>query len=125
MDAAAMTVIDRPRAGRAPSISTKAKPLPRFVPVIFANGVDDDLPGIAAAMADEAVQYDGVIREPGEPVVVSNCTSRLCVDHIHFISGGAVVFCADNGLADAPLELHMAATRLIVFDHVAFIIGKA
>ena len=124
MDAAAMSVIDRPRTSRTPSINARPKPLPRFVPVIFANGVDDDLPGIAAALRDEAVQYDGVIREPGEPVV-SNCTSRLCVDHIHFISGGAVVFCADNGLADAPLELHMAATRLIVFDHVVFIIGRA
>lgn len=121
-----MTVItDKPRTTRVPSIDARTKPLPRFVPVIFANGVDDDLPGIEAALRDEAVQLDGVICEPGDPVVVSNCTSRLRVDHVHFMSGGNLVFCADNGLGQAPLVLHMAATRLVMFEHVVFIIGKA
>jgi hypothetical protein len=51
------------------------KILPRFVPVIFANGEDDDAPGLQACFDDEAVQLDGRIHEPGETV-------EICGRHI-------------------------------------------
>lgn len=48
----------------------KAKRLPRFVPVIFANGDDDDAPGLQACADNEAVQFDGRIYEPNEEVTI-------------------------------------------------------
>jgi hypothetical protein len=49
---------------------TKPKTKLDFVPVIFANGVDDDLPGIAAALRNERVQYEETIYEPFEDIFV-------------------------------------------------------
>ena len=37
-----------------------------FVPVIFANGDDDDTTGMIAALNDDCVQYNDKIYEPGE-----------------------------------------------------------
>lgn len=41
-----------------------------FVPVIFASGRDDDLPGIVAALKNEAVQYGDRIYKPDENITV-------------------------------------------------------
>lgn len=51
-------------------IRTKRKTGPKldFVPVIFANGVDDDLPGLVAALKDERVQYGSKIYKKGETI---------------------------------------------------------
>lgn len=49
----------------------RARPLPRFVPVIFANGEEDDAPGLQAAFDNDAVQFDGRIYEPGEPIAIT------------------------------------------------------
>ena len=48
----------------------KAK-LPQFVDVIFANGEDDDLFGIAAAFSNRPVQYLEKIYKPGEDITVA------------------------------------------------------
>ena len=48
--------LTRSRFG-VPNVARKLGPAFDFVPVIFANGEDDDLPGIAAALQNEAVQY--------------------------------------------------------------------
>ena len=72
----------------------KLKTLPRFVPVIFANGEDDDAPGLQACFDDEPVQYENRIYEPGEAVtifgrhlilsraVIARCTTGRWT-HIH------------------------------------------
>jgi len=41
-----------------------------LVPVIFANGVDDDLPGLVAAIQNSRVLFGERIYEPGEPLVI-------------------------------------------------------
>jgi len=42
----------------------------QFVPVIFANGRDDDLPGLQAAVRNEAVQFDERIYQPDESLQI-------------------------------------------------------
>lgn len=41
-----------------------------FVPVIFANGEDDDTPGFVAAVEDRAVMFDDRVYQPGENITV-------------------------------------------------------
>jgi len=45
---------------------------PKFelLPVIFANGEDDDLPGLVAAVLNEKVQFDERTYAPGEPIEI-------------------------------------------------------
>lgn len=43
-----------------------------FVPVIFANGEDDDIPGLVAAIEHKWVQFDGHIYKPHEDIVIHN-----------------------------------------------------
>ena len=45
--------------------------LPDFHPVIFANGEDDDLPGVAAALENKPVYFLERLYQPGEPIVVA------------------------------------------------------
>ena len=51
----------------------------KFVPcrVIFANGKDDDTPGIIAAIRNERVAYGEHVYEPGDPLRVDNVALRL------------------------------------------------
>lgn len=69
----------------------KATPKPKrdlaqiFVPVIFANGVDDDLPGLAAAVKNEAVQFDGTIFAPGEALEIHRRTLVFSTNGLYFI----------------------------------------
>lgn len=52
--------------------------LPEFVPVIFANGKDDDSYGVAAWLKqDQRVQFDGRIYAPGEHIVISGRSMRF------------------------------------------------
>ncbi|AEG53156.1 hypothetical protein [Sinorhizobium meliloti] len=57
-----------------------------FVPVIFANGVDDDLPGLVAAIKNERVQFDEKIIEVGEPVIIHKRSLALSC-RILYIAG--------------------------------------
>lgn len=41
-----------------------------LVPVIFANGTDDDLPGLVAAIENRRVQFDDRIYEPGDALTI-------------------------------------------------------
>lgn len=41
-----------------------------FVAVIFANGKDDDLLGLAAAVENEPVQFDEHVYMPGEDILI-------------------------------------------------------
>lgn len=47
-----------------------------LVPVIFANGEDDDLPGLVAAIENRRVQFDDRIYEPGEPLIIRERSLR-------------------------------------------------
>jgi hypothetical protein len=42
----------------------------RFVPVIFANGEDDDCPGLEAAFTNKEVLFDDRTYRPGEDIVI-------------------------------------------------------
>ena len=48
----------------------KTAPLPRFLPVIFANGEDDDFPGLQAFCDDEDVTFDGRVIGVGESLTI-------------------------------------------------------
>lgn len=56
-----------------------------LVPVIFANGEDDDLPGLTAALHNKAVQYEKKIYKPGENIeiydksMVFNCRGIIII----------------------------------------------
>lgn len=39
-------------------------------PVIFANGIDNDLPGLEAALQNRAVWYEGKRYEPGQDIYI-------------------------------------------------------
>jgi len=41
-----------------------------LVPIIFADGETDDLPGLAAAITDQPVRYNGKIYQPGETISI-------------------------------------------------------
>lgn len=42
-----------------------------LVPVIFANGEDDDLPGFTAALRNEPVLFGETIYQPGEDITIN------------------------------------------------------
>lgn len=48
-----------------------------FVPVIFANGVDDDVPGLVAAIEHKLVQFDDKLYEPREDIEINGRTILL------------------------------------------------
>lgn len=43
-----------------------------FVPVIFANGQDDDTPGLVALFSNEAVQFDERVYQPGGLIKIAH-----------------------------------------------------
>ena len=54
--------------------------LPEFIPVIFANGEDDDSDGIQAAVNNKKVLYGDTIYQPGQDLVVAKMT--LCINKL-------------------------------------------
>jgi len=42
----------------------------KFIPVIFANGVDDDLPGFVAAAQNNVVLFDEDVYQPSQGIVI-------------------------------------------------------
>lgn len=48
-----------------------------FIPVIFANGTDDDIPGLVAAIRNEKFQFDEKIYQPDEPLIIDNRKIRI------------------------------------------------
>ena len=47
------------------------------MPIIWADGENDDLPGVVAAVRNEFVQFDGDIYAPGRSIAVIGRTMRL------------------------------------------------
>lgn len=56
-----------------------------FVPVIFANGEDDDLPGFEAAVKNERVQYEEKIYEPGERLEIVGKRMAFSCQGLHLL----------------------------------------
>lgn len=76
-------ILDRLNAAwRVPNVARKPETSFEFVPVIFANGEDDDTPGFVAAIQNEAVQFDDVIFKPGEGLEITGRMLRFCVGGI-------------------------------------------
>jgi hypothetical protein len=77
---------------RKPFTDIVPKNMPEWVPVIFANGEDDDTPGLIALFTNEKVQLDETIYKPGEAVTI--VARRLVVTHSFKIvySDGSISF---------------------------------
>jgi hypothetical protein len=58
-------------------LRTRTKAKLSEMPRIFADGKNDDSPGFAAAIKNEAVEYDGTVYKPGEDIEVSKRHVRL------------------------------------------------
>ena len=56
------------------------------IPVIFANGKDDDLPGLAAAFKNETVIYNKRLYKPDEDIKVFGKTLILVCHGIFILS---------------------------------------
>lgn len=85
-------VIERPRnLWRVPSVKRKEEPAFDFVPVIFANGVDDDLPGFEAAVKNERVQFDEHIYEEGEALLIDKRELYFSIHHVTILGVGRKV----------------------------------
>lgn len=80
--------------------SPHAKPREQwdFVPVIFANGVDDDLMGIEAAVKNERVQYEEKVYKPGEDITIDGKKIRLKCSKVVFMDpfGGVMWLGSDH-----------------------------
>lgn len=76
---ALLDLIRRPKKKKAPALD--------FVPVIFANGSDDDLPGLTAAIENRRVQFQERIYKPDETIVIHrqvlalSCNFLLIIGH--------------------------------------------
>lgn len=98
----------------------KAKPPPRFVAVIFANGEDDDLPGIAAAVANEAVQLDDRVYEPGDAISIIG--RNLHVSEPFRVHGAEGTF--DIGKNPCVvLNIDASGGRVVYFENCLFTVG--
>lgn len=99
------------------------KLLPRFVPVIFANGDDDDLPGLIAALTNEAVQFDETIYDPGVSIYVGGRPGerrylrlRRAI-RVEWANGDSLQF----GLgSDLVVIRPVPSPRQLHFDHCTF-----
>lgn len=81
----------------------RAKPRPArdlkaaFVPVIFANGEDDDLPGLEAAVTGGPVQFDEKIYRTGDRLEIRGRTMA-------FSCGGLVLRDAASSIRMPPVD---------------------
>lgn len=66
--------------------TTVARKMPEWVPVIFANGEDDDTPGLIACFANEKVQYGERVYRPDEDMVITG-VSMVITKGIRLLSG--------------------------------------
>ena len=73
-------ILRAPRGNRARDLKTV------FVPVIFANNFDDDLPGLVAALRNEPVHFAWHIYSPGENIRIED--RMLCLScNLLFVLG--------------------------------------
>lgn len=107
-----------------------------FVPVIFANGEDDDLPGLTAAIRNERVQYGDRIYKHGEEIIIHDKVLRLCCDSLHILGvddkepsdaepgavvvreGGRRILYEDVSvrMGDPPITFYMTDPRYVIWE---------
>lgn len=79
---------------------TETKTAIDFLPVIFANGEDDDSVGFAAALENAPVLFDGRVYRPGEAIKIIG--RKMCFDR------GVIVLDPDGEIIMALGPAHTA-----------------
>lgn len=78
----------------------------RLTPVIFANGEDDDLPGLQAFARNEAVQYRDKVYEPDETVAVVGHLNLSC-HGVLFSAEGMPRIVAFGSMSGEVAKIHL------------------
>ena len=105
-------------------IDAKTK-LPDFHAVIFANGEDDDLPGISAAFRNEPVYFLDRLHAPGAPVMVSYKQIRLS-SYVAFEDDRGNTLAVMGDGVGAPHVIRLPGPgpkRPVMFSHCTIIVG--
>ena len=85
---------------------TKTESRVDFLPVIFANGIDDDSVGFVAALENARVLFDDKVYQPGEAIKIIG--RKMCFDR------GVIVTNTDD---DIIMALGPAQTAIKVAVH--------
>jgi hypothetical protein len=95
-----------------------------FVPVIFANGRDNDLPGITAAIENRAVQFDEKIYQPGEAIKITGRTICLPCNRLAILGpGDAAPQGWEHNPPDCIVIVQAQRPRKLVFRTCTFMMG--
>lgn len=95
-----------------------------FVPVLFANGRDDDLPGFTAMCKDERFQLDEKIYEPGEAVEIRNRTLLFSCHSIYIVKFGVPIDVDALHRDGWEVIIRVPDTRTIRIDSCTFIMRR-
>ena len=75
----------------------------RTVPIIFANGRDDDLPGLSAAVENKRVRFNDRVYEPGEYLNLGGQTLNLACRRIIVCNRGETQYLAPLNIDPSSL----------------------
>lgn len=98
------------------------------VPVLFANGRDDDLPGFIAACRNERFSFDGRIYEPGEDFTLSGATQSFSCGRITINLNGYIVHIPNIGMPSPGRCIYIKAAhpgRNVLINHSNYNFGQA
>lgn len=97
------------------------KKMPEWVPVIFANGIDDDTPGLLAAMSNEKVQFGEKIYQPTEGIYIRGKDIRLRQSMTIYTKEHTIHICVPDGQSVGDIIIHEPPTcRDIHFNFCHF-----
>lgn len=98
----------------------EVKPALHWLPVIFANGEDDDTPGLAALFAGEAVLIQDRLQPAGEDVLIERLL--LVFDRrIDVVEDGeATITFGSDWPEDMAIRVVKSDPRKIIFDSCEF-----
>lgn len=109
-------------------MSTKLKTRPTgdlnavFIPVIFANGEDDDLPGIVAALEGRDVLYNESVVRPADPLLIYKRRLRWKADEARFREREDVFEVCDGGEVTRSVPIRRTGHVTIAGCHI--IVGR-
>lgn len=117
-----MDIVEKDRTlWRVPNVKRRKEVLPDFVPVIFANGEDDDLPGFEAAVWNQRVQYDDHIYEVGEAIRIVGRNMYFSVRQITVLGHDAPL---SSALPDSYIIREPKEHRSISIEDCTIYMGK-
>lgn len=95
------------------------KTMPEWVPVIFANGADDDLPGFVAMFENRKVQLGDKIYKPDEAMILHDLRLRLSRQLKVVLLEGTITFIAGRPWSEDRdvVVLHHRNGRNITITH--------